>query len=71
MRTVLKIFVIGFGFLLLVIPFGVLKSLNSFTSGVSGIIGFALLVGFIAGARAIWKYNPEKKTTDDRQLDKK
>lgn len=71
MRTVLKIVLIGFGFLLLVIPYGLMKSLNTFTSGVSGIIGFALIFGFLAGARAIWRYNPEKKGTDGHQLDKK
>lgn len=70
MRTIIKIVLIAFGFILVAIPFSILKSLNTFTSGVSGVIGFALLVGFIAGARAIWNYNPEKKGANDQQLDK-
>lgn len=72
MRPILKIILIVFGFVLLSIPFSILKSLNGMTSGVSGMIGFALVVGFFAGARAIWNYNPDKNkdSTDLHKLDK-
>lgn len=72
MRTGIKIILIIVGFILLVIPFGILKSLNGLTSGVSGMFGFLLVLGFFAGARAIWKYNPSKKddAKDKHGLDK-
>jgi hypothetical protein len=61
MRVLIKIILIAFGFVLFAIPFSILKSLNGISSGISGMIGFALLIGFIAGARAIWNYNPKEK----------
>jgi hypothetical protein len=72
MRPLLKIILIVLGFVLLSIPFGILKSLNVLTSGVSGMLGFALLIGFLAGARAIWNYNPDKNkdNSDLHKLDK-
>jgi hypothetical protein len=72
MRTIIKIILILLGFILVSIPFSILKSLNGLTSGVSGMFGFLLIIGFFAGARAIWKYNPSKKydTKDKHELDK-
>lgn len=67
MRSILKIILIGAGFFAFLLLFGIAKSFN----GIGGIIGILLMIGFYAGAKAIWKYNPEKKEEDtSHELDK-
>jgi uncharacterized membrane protein YidH (DUF202 family) len=74
MRTGLKIILIAVGFItfafLVVIIKGV-QGQSSNSSGVGGPIGIIVMVGFLAGARAIWKYNPDKNKNDKDELDKK
>jgi hypothetical protein len=67
MRTSLKIILIGTGFFLFLLLFGIAKSFD----GIGGLIGILLMIGFYAGAKAIWKYNPEKKEdSSSHELDK-
>ena len=69
MRTTLKIILILAGFMAIIIPFGIAKSFGGF---IGSLIGILLIVGFFAGAKAIWKYNPEKNENYDKhKLDKK
>ena len=76
MRTVLKIILtivafLVFFFLVLIIK-GV-QGQTSRSSGVGGPVGIILMVGFLAGVRAIWNYNPDKNKNDkdNHELDKK
>lgn len=76
MRKGLKIILIVIGFVIFAFLLTIIKALqgqSSSSSGVGGPIGIILMVAFIAGARAIWKYNPDKNTndTDKHELDKK
>ncbi len=76
MRTGLKIILIAVGFIIFTFLVVVIKGLqgrSSNSSGVGGPIGIIAMVGFIAGARAIWKYDPvkNKKDNDKHELDKK
>jgi hypothetical protein len=69
MRTILKIILILAGFMIFAILFGITKS---FGGGISSLIGILLMLGFWAGAKAIWKYNPEKNENSDKhELDKR
>jgi hypothetical protein len=76
MRKGLKIILIIVGFFVfqfLVVILKVLQGQSPDSFGFGGPIGIALLVGFLAGARAIWKYNPDqnKNDKDKHELDKK
>ena len=74
MKTLMKIVLIFIAFILTGAIIAVLKGGNK--SGVGGPIGFILLFGFMAGARAIWRYNPSKSEqnqtnpNDNHKLDK-
>ena len=68
MRTLIKIVLIFVAFMITAAIIAIMKGGNK--SGVGGPIGIILLFGFMAGARAIWKYNPEKNNTDEHQLKK-
>lgn len=68
----------GVKILLIVGSFMLMAMLNSmFMEGsgskTGGIVGLILFIGWIAGARAIWKYNPEAtdNSSDKHTLDKK
>lgn len=78
MRTTLKIVLIVFAFIVTAILITISKELSGSKTG-NGPFGIILLVAFLAGARAIWKYNPDEKKTGteinktenkDQQLDK-
>lgn len=60
MRTGVKIILIFASFLILMVIIALLGG-GSNGSSVGGPIGIAFLLAFLAGARAIWKYNPDKK----------
>jgi F0F1-type ATP synthase assembly protein I len=74
MRKLMKIILIFIAFILTAGIIAVLKGDNK--SGVGGPIGIILLLGFMAGARAIWKYNPNEdeqnqaNSNDNHKLDK-
>ena len=74
MRTLMKIVLIFIAFMVTAGIIAVLKGGNK--SGVGGPVGIILLFGFMAGARAIWKYNPDKNdqnqtnSNDNHKLDK-
>ncbi len=74
MRTGVKIILIILAFLVYAVIQIALKGGDSRTPGVGGPIGIICLLAFLAGARAIWKYNPDKKdgnsSTDNHHLDK-
>jgi hypothetical protein len=64
MRTTLKFILISIGFLIFAFLILILRAFPSnFTSstGLGGPIGVILMIAFLAGARAIWNYNPTKK----------
>lgn len=68
MRTILKIVLIMLGFIIFAFLFGITKSVNG---GIASLIGILLMVGFISGAKAIWKYNPSNKNnSNSHDLDK-
>ena len=75
MRTLMKIILIFTAFIITAGIIVALKGENK--SGVGGPMGIILLFGFIAGARAIWKYNPNKNNhdqpnaNDNHNLDKR
>ena len=75
MRTALKIVLIIVAFLVYCFIILIVKGLQGQSSnspGVGGGLGIVFMIAFLAGARAIWKYNPGKKTdNDNHQLDKK
>jgi preprotein translocase subunit SecY len=70
MRTGIKIFLtivailIG-GFIIVLI-----KESTGRTHGSGGPIGLIIGFAIIAGIRAIWKYNPNKKENDEHRLNK-
>jgi len=67
-KTLVTIGII-FGFLLL---FGLLTaSRNSGGSSTPGIFGIILMVGMIAGIKAVWKKPIETEEKDNHQLDKR
>ena len=77
MRTGLKIvliigaFMVG-GLLIALIKEGTGRGANS--PGAGGPIGLIVMIALIAGIRAIWKYNPDKKednSKDNHNLDKR
>lgn len=77
MRTGLKIvliigaFMVG-GLLIALIKEGTGRGANS--PGAGGPIGLIVMFALIAGIRAIWKYNPDKKednSKDNHNLDKR
>jgi hypothetical protein len=68
MRSILKIVLILVGFIVFALLFGLTKS---FSGGMAGFIGVLLMVGFFAGARAIWNYNPTREDeSKGNELDK-
>lgn len=75
MRTIMKIVLIFIAFMITAGIIAVLKGGNK--SGVGGPVGIIILFGFMAGARAIWKYNPDQKdknvsnSDDNHKLDKR
>lgn len=73
MRTGLKILLIVIAFVITGVILMLIKEGTGRQTG-AGPIGIIVMVGFIAGARAIWKYNPEnenkEKEKDKHQLDK-
>jgi hypothetical protein len=69
MRTTLKIVLILAGFIVFFLLYGIAKA---FSGGIASLISVLLIVGFFAGAKAIWKYNPDKNENNDKhELDKK
>lgn len=74
MRTLMKIILIFIAFM---ITAGIIAVLKGGKSGIGGPFGIILLFGFMAGARAIWKYNPDRNeqgqinTNDNHKLDKR
>jgi hypothetical protein len=74
MRTGLKIVLIIIAFMVYGLIQIALKGGDSSQSGAGGPMGIIFLFVFLAAARAIWKYNPDKKdkkTTDNHHLDKR
>lgn len=76
MRTIIKIILIAVGLVIFALLTAIIKAYQGQSSnspGVGGPIGVIVMVGFIAGARAIWKYNPDKNKNekDKHELDKK
>ena len=75
MRTLMKIILIFTAFIITAGIIVALKGENK--SGVGGPMGIILLFGFIAGARAIWKYKTNKNNhdqpnaNDNHNLDKR
>jgi preprotein translocase subunit SecY len=74
MRTLMKIVLI---FIAFIITAGIIVMLKGDSkSGIGGPVGIIILFGFMAGARAIWKYNPNKdeqnqtNSNDNHKLDK-
>lgn len=73
MRFLIKIVLIVIAFF---ITGGIISMLNVKSDGGFNPIGIILLIGFVAGARAIWKYNPDEnnqnhsKSNDDHKLNK-
>jgi len=63
MRTTLKIILIAVAFMVLVLIVGVSKAFSGSKNG-AGPLGIVFMVAFLAGARAIWKYNPEGNSKD-------
>ena len=75
MRTIMKIILIFIAFFITAAIIAILKGDRQ--SGVGGPIGIIILFGFMAGARAIWRYNPDKvesnqsSENDSHKLDKR
>lgn len=63
-RIVLKIVLIIVAFLIYGFFQILLKGGNTGEPGLGGPVGIVLLFAFLAGARAIWKYQPPKKIED-------
>jgi hypothetical protein len=71
MRTILKIILILAGLFVFLILFSIAKGVSGQSSGIGGIFGLILIVGFFAAFKAIWKYNPDRKDNSDKhELDK-
>lgn len=73
MRTGVKILLIIVSFMIYGVIQIALKGGDSSRPGVGGPIGIIFLFAFLAAARAIWKYNPDKKDenqNDNHNLDK-
>jgi hypothetical protein len=73
MRVVIKIILIIVAFIIYGVIQITLKGGESNSPGVGGPIGIIFLFAFLAAARAIWKYNPEKEvesSADNHNLDK-
>lgn len=72
MRTATKIILILIGLFVLAFIVALLREVGGQGKN-GGIIGMILIIAFLAGARAIWKYNPEKNKNDNdkHELDKK
>jgi len=66
MRTLMKIILIFIAFMITAGVIALLKGGNK--SGIGGPVGIIILFGFMAGARAIWRYNPD--TTESNQSNK-
>ena len=72
MRTGLKVLLIFVVFVIGGMIIAVSKSLTGHSSNsVGGPIGLILAVALLAAARAIWKYNPESKSSGGTELQKK
>lgn len=77
MRTTLKIILIIVAFVLTAILVGISKALTG-SHNSTGPLGIVFMVAFLAGARAIWRYDPNKNSTstdvskksEEQQLDK-
>ncbi len=73
MRTGLKIVLIVIAFVIAGVIITLVKEGTGRESS-AGPLGIIIMVGFIAGARAIWKYNPDNENkeneSDKHQLDK-
>lgn len=73
MRVVVKVILIIVVFMIFAVIQIALKGGDSNRPGVGGPVGIIFLFAFLAAARAIWKYNPDKEAdslSDQHNLDK-